>query len=522
MARRHNWFGLWIWLLILGTVLAIDDAVDPLPRTGAARSTLLPDEDDFYKPPLGFEKQAVGSILRSRTTPNSITLNNIDAIRVKESWQLLYRTQNSVEEPTATVVTVIVPYRAKPNHLFSYSYFSDAAYNGCNPSVTLQIGAREDNVWNQVQNAILVQALAMGYYVSVADFEGTQAAFGSGLQAAYATLDSIRAVKQSGNLTGIDANPITTLHGYSSGAQAVGWTTEMHPVYAPELQIAGAAFGGLVPNISALFDQESYQKGERAFLSPPVILGLSHDYKNLSDYLTENLVPETAAAYRLGDQRCVDGNKNFTNTDMGKYYKKGYFASIHDPLFRSIASATGVQGLRSTPKIPWYIYHSAADDVSPQNLTDRIYDIHCKNGANILYEKNPLPLNHRSECVAGLAGAFRWIADRHEGRPIVPGCSTVNFTYESIRGTARGVLVQGLISNMWAYLGWEVGPDWNWWDDLKGILSNPTGAQITKGKTAFLSGERVDEKKTNSWWPSPRKVKQADGKVKIVSGVLER
>lgn len=148
MARRHNWFGLWIWLLILGTVLAIDDAVDPLPRTGAARSTLLPDEDDFYKPPLGFEKQAVGSILRSRTTPNSITLNNIDAIRVKESWQLLYRTQNSVEEPTATVVTVIVPYRAKPNHLFSYSYFSvcgrhyagtmlrlltvlqDAAYNG--------------------------------------------------------------------------------------------------------------------------------------------------------------------------------------------------------------------------------------------------------------------------------------------------------------------------------------------------------------------------------------------------------
>jgi hypothetical protein len=45
----------------------------------------------------------------------------------------------------------------------------------------------------------------------------------SGLQAGYATLDSLRAVQQSGNITGINPKPITTLHGYSSGAQAVGW-----------------------------------------------------------------------------------------------------------------------------------------------------------------------------------------------------------------------------------------------------------------------------------------------------------
>lgn len=408
--------------------------------------------------------------------------------------------------------------------------------NRCNPSVTLQIGAREDNVWNQVQNAILVQALAMGYYVSVADFEGTQAAFctccssyaqnpsnresASGLQAAYATLDSIRAVKQSGNITGINTNPITTLHGYSSGAQAVGWTTEMHPTYAPELEIVGAAFGGLVPNISALFDQESYERGERAFLSPPVMLGLSHDYKNMSDWLADNLVPEKEAEYRQGDKRCVDGNKNFTNTDMGLYMKRGY-ESIHETIPQSVAFATGVMGLRATPKIPWYIYHSAADDVSPQNLTDRLYDIHCKNGADILYEKNPLPLNHRAECVAGIAGAYRWMADRHEGRPIKTGCSTVSMSSESVRGTARGMLVSGLMSNLWAYLGWEVGPEWNWWDELKGVLSDPSGAMSAKGKSSFLSGERVVGEKTSSWWPNPRKAK-VGGKVVVVSGILNR
>ncbi|QDS76000.1 hypothetical protein FKW77_004607 [Venturia effusa] len=520
MARHWNWLALWAWLLILETALAVDYDSDPPPRTGAARTTLLPDEDEFYRPPVGFESYPLGSILRSRPTPNSITLNNVDAIRVKEAWQLLYRTQNSVEEPTATVVTVIIPYRAKPGHLFSYSYFSDAAFNGCNPSVTLQIGTREDNVWNQVQNAILVQALVMGYYVSVADFEGTQAAFSSGLQAAYATLDSIRAVKQSGNITGIDKNPITTLHGYSSGAQAVGWTTEMHPTYAPELEIAGAAFGGLVPNITALVDEQSYVAGERAFLSPPVLLGLAHDYKNLSDFINENLVPEKAAAYKAGEKRCVDGNKNFTNTDMNQYYKKDYAMILHDPFVSTVARATGIQGLRSTPKIPWYIYHAAADDVSPQNLTDKLYDIHCKNGANILYEKNPLPLNHRSECIAGLAGAYRWMADRHEGRPIIPGCSTVSVSSESIRGTMRGMLVQGIMANLWAYLGWEVGPEWNWWDELKNVLTSPGGGNSGKVKSAFLSGERIESKETSNWWPNERRIRQPDGRMRVVSGVL--
>jgi hypothetical protein len=124
MARRRNWFGLWILLLILGTVFGLEDVFDPSPRTSSYRATLLPDEDDFYKPPPGFEKTPVGSILRHRPVPNPITLNNVDPIKVRSAWQLLYRTQNSVEEPTATVVTVIVPYRAKPDHLFSYAYFS--------------------------------------------------------------------------------------------------------------------------------------------------------------------------------------------------------------------------------------------------------------------------------------------------------------------------------------------------------------------------------------------------------------
>jgi hypothetical protein len=42
----------------------------------------------------------------------------------------------------------------------------------------MQVGTREDNTFNQLQNAILVEGMNLGYYVSVADDGGFQAAFG--------------------------------------------------------------------------------------------------------------------------------------------------------------------------------------------------------------------------------------------------------------------------------------------------------------------------------------------------------
>jgi hypothetical protein len=83
-----------------------------------------PNEDDFYKPPPGFESKAHGSILRYRPVPNPISLDNKTAMYLKAAWQIQYRTQNSVGEPEAAIVTVLVPHNAKPQHLFTYHYIS--------------------------------------------------------------------------------------------------------------------------------------------------------------------------------------------------------------------------------------------------------------------------------------------------------------------------------------------------------------------------------------------------------------
>jgi Secretory lipase len=46
---------------------------------------------------------------------------------------------------------------------------------------------------------------------------------GSGLQAAYATLDSIRAVKNFANISGMDPDPQVGMYGYSGGGLSAVW-----------------------------------------------------------------------------------------------------------------------------------------------------------------------------------------------------------------------------------------------------------------------------------------------------------
>jgi hypothetical protein len=48
----------------------------------------------------------------------------------------------------------------------------------CAQSVTMQIGARKDNEYNQMQNVVVIDALNQGWFVSVADDQGPQSSFG--------------------------------------------------------------------------------------------------------------------------------------------------------------------------------------------------------------------------------------------------------------------------------------------------------------------------------------------------------
>jgi hypothetical protein len=109
-------------LLLLGHAYCFTIRAEPLAETPLPKSEL----DWFYQPPDGFEKAALGTILRSRKTPRPIGINVTSVeFGVGDAWQLLYRTQDGLRQPEATVVTILKPKQPNPRgNLWSESYFS--------------------------------------------------------------------------------------------------------------------------------------------------------------------------------------------------------------------------------------------------------------------------------------------------------------------------------------------------------------------------------------------------------------
>jgi hypothetical protein len=142
----------------------------------------------------------------------------------------------------------------------------------------------------------------------------------------------------------------------------------LHPLYAPELKIAGAAVGGLIPNMTALSGNfyiylkaqqltsvGSMNDAEHAGFGPTTLLGLSHDYANLSNWLDQNLEPSLAKEFRKAEQQCIISDTMYAGKDLHKYFKGGA-KSLSESVPVSVVNSAGVMGQRATPIAPWYLY----------------------------------------------------------------------------------------------------------------------------------------------------------------------
>ncbi|MBR7539204.1 lipase, partial [Mycobacterium tuberculosis] len=87
---------------------------------------LLPSDDPFYQPPLGFQHAEPGTVLRSR----DVELAFLGLIpQPIKAVQLLYRTMDMHGQPEATATTVIVPTDLAPGRpcpVLSYQCAIDA------------------------------------------------------------------------------------------------------------------------------------------------------------------------------------------------------------------------------------------------------------------------------------------------------------------------------------------------------------------------------------------------------------
>lgn len=380
-----------------------------LQDAGTTSQPLPPSDDPWYKAPAGFEATEPGAILRVRPTPGNLTtlVGNTAA-----AYNILYRTTNSRYKPSWAVTTLFIPtsFYVSPSGkaaMLSYQFAYNTANLDSSPSYGLHLGPSQANADLGIQSDIsfLAEVLGLGWIVNVPDWEGPTAAFGAGVQAGHATLNSIRAVLNLARLTGT-ADITTAMWGYSGGSIATEAAAELQVQYAPELSISGVVLGGLVDDQSANRDHVNQSPIAASIVAG--LLGMTSQYPEAEAYLRSRLRPETADEFLSArDINSSDALRLFAMKDIYSYFLGGA-ADLQAPVLRKVFNVEGRRGYHGVPAMPIFMHKAIADQFCPIGPTDALVNRFCDLGVDITYERNTVG-EHVAEIKNGKGRAIEWL-----------------------------------------------------------------------------------------------------------------
>lgn len=423
-------------------------AVAVVPFAGAAPSvSTAAGGDSFYDPPAGYQSTTPGTILKSRP----IVAKALELFPVNvQSWQLLYRTTDTDGRPYAAVTTVMVPQGpAKPRPLLSYQMAYDSMARECEPSYSLQysnpldiLDAAKQSGWAlpPAEMAMAAAGLSRGWAVSIPDPGGVDDKFLTPRVMGYATLDGIRAAEHFTPLGLPGSSTKTAMWGYSGGGIATSWAAELQPRYAPELNLAGAAIGAPVAELSGALRAVSGRL--LAGLIPIGVAALEKDSPAVADRLNQYLTPAGRAIVNAAAGQCV-GRNVVTNmfVQVPALLNVPLDTVLADPVIHQ-AIADRARGA-AIPATPLYIYNGVNDEVSPIGPLDELVRSYCSRGASVTYTRDNFPdvvSDHTIVDLTGAGGAFAWVNHAlSDSQPVQPaGCttSTVGSTMLNPQGLA--------------------------------------------------------------------------------------
>lgn len=337
-----NWTRLLSLSMVAASSLALPTNDTPAP--------LPPSKDPWYTAPAGFESASPGAILRIRPAPgNSTTIFSNSS----QAFNILYRSTDTHYLPSWAVTTLFVPKQGRGTELLSYQIPYNSADVDASPSYALYAPVA-GSALRAINNNDIQTALSMGWYVNVPDHEGPLASFLEGVQEGHNVLDSVRAALSTN--CGLSKDARYAMWGYSGGSVASENAAELQVQYAPELNFAGAAVGGLVSNLTAAIS--SINGSPFTGLIPSALVGLTTQYPDAYKYLVSQL--KTSGAYNKTTFLSV---KNlsfeeavvvFSEQDAFKYFKNGADI-LKAPVMQNVIDREGYMGYHGTPEMPLFI-----------------------------------------------------------------------------------------------------------------------------------------------------------------------
>lgn len=418
-----RWFALVTGVILATSVVAAGSvAADPAAIAPAPAIPLPPELDPgFYLPRAEVvAATAPGAIIATR----QVNIADFGILPVDvDAWQVSYRSNNSRDEAIPAVATLIKPrgQAVEPRKLLSVQLAEDSTAGYCAPSYALQhlsVAPLAGQIVVPAEFLFAQAALAQGWAVVVPDHQGPYSAYAAGPLAGRITLDGIRAAT---NFAPLEAGPTAPvgLYGYSGGSIATGHAAELHASYAPELNIVGAAEGGVGADLGAALRMANNQLTSGLVFA--AVLGLTREYPDFAAYLDQRLDPLGKGLAAIKSPLCVQ----YQSALLPFLNLTGMIGSDGDPLddppVASMLADTKMG--KSTPGMPLFIWHSAWDEILPLSATNELVDTYCRTpGTSLTYTRDHASEHIVAEVVGGPV-ALIWLRDRLNGIPADPGCT---------------------------------------------------------------------------------------------------
>lgn len=419
--RRNSFLGGTLALTIAISAFAASsgssDDAPPEPADPAAATSPAPPDEEFYLPPDPLPEGEPGDTIRSRAS----TVGTPSLKPKADAWQVMYLSTDALGEPTAVTGTVLVPKNADPATLpvIGFGPGTHGPAFHCAPSWHIERGGF-------YEQAALNDMIDSGYAVAVPDYEGYHAdpttSYILGQATGPALIDSVRAA-QGLPEAGLSAEAPVVFRGYSQGGAAAMTAGEIHPDYAPELDLIGVAGGGVPAD---LIEVGLSLDGADAFgVVFYTLVGMDHahpDY-DLGSYLNEASQAEVA---RMEDESCVMNLLlDYQGDTIADHTAEGAGNPFLDPAVLDLVGAHKL-GQRAID-VPVYQYHMTGDEFVIPSQAETLRNAYCSRDVEHTWEtfdtSQPVGwIRHLQGIDGGNPAVNQFIEDRLAGTPATSNC----------------------------------------------------------------------------------------------------
>ncbi|MGW6726101.1 lipase family protein [Nocardia sp. NPDC055029] len=395
------------------TLLAVAAALmlATVPAAASHSAPLYPaaDPDPFYAEPADLSGTQPGDVLAVRPMPPLAMFPDTRITLVR------FRSTNSAGEPIAATTTVLQPTSHRRDApVLSYQHIINGLGVRCSVSKVLytedpNLMVREAIAWNV--------ALRRGWTMALPDHLGPHFAYGAAKLGGQVTLDGIRAVRKVDELQ-VSGSRVA-MAGYSGGGMATAWAAALQPTYAPDVEIAGAAMGGVPMNLVSMLEGLGFGSHPVFGLALAAGIGLEREYPHRFPISEQMNASGLAARAAIADA-C-------TNDILGAGAGRGIldFAAttsmVDDPEARAVVEENSLELYPGTPTMPVFEWHSPIDGLIPVDAITTTVHRWCAAGTPVVTESTPTP-DHLTAAVLGLPSALRWLDARLQGEPAPSTC----------------------------------------------------------------------------------------------------